>query len=136
MQDYHRLFCRFLVLVHPLKIATNLNNNQAQILGHSKIQKKMSAENQRRFFIEIFETFLSEDSENQLPLTNQALWDDLRATYSSLKENKTVAPQSISDIVRVRRDPGLWDEGIEAAYLRFLKQVPPPSLAACILSIL
>ena len=52
----------------------------------------MSAENQRRFFIEIFETFLSEDSENQLPLTNQALWDELRATYSSLKENKTVAP--------------------------------------------
>ena len=45
----------------------------------AKIQKKMPEETQKRLFIEIFETFLSEESENHLPLTNQALWGELRA---------------------------------------------------------
>ena len=105
-------------------------------MGHSKIQKKMPEETQKRFFIEIFETFLSEESENHLPLTNQALWGELRTTYTSLKEKKSVSSQSISTLLRVRRDPGVWDDGLEPAYARFVKQVPPPTLAACILSIL
>ena len=105
-------------------------------MGHSKIQKKMPEETQKRFFIEIFETFLSEESENHLPLTNQALWGELRATYTGLKEKKSVSSQSISALLRVRRDPGVWDDGLEPAYARFVKQVPPPTLAACILSIL
>ena len=72
-----------------------------------------------------------------LPLSNQALWADLLATHSSLQKKVPVSNESLNEILKVRKDPGIWDDGIEPpSYMRFLKQAPPPTLAACILSIL
>ena len=127
---------RFLVLCQPLKLSSNVNNNQPQILGHSKIHKTLSEDERKRLFKEIFQAFMSEDSENVLPLSNQALWADLLATYNSLMAKESVPSDSLNKIVQVRKDPGVWDDGIEPSYARFLKQTPPPTLAACILSIL
>jgi len=127
---------RFLVLIQPLKNCANFNNNHAQILGHSKIHRGLSESDRKRLFVDIFDNFLSEESEDVLPLSNQALWGDLLATRNSIKSGLPVSLQSIMEIVLVRKDPGVWDEGIEPAYMRFLAQVPPPTLSACILSIL
>ena len=127
---------RFLVLIHPLKICSPLNNNEAPILGHTKIQKTMSEDDRKRLFTDIFETFLSEDSDDVLPLSNQALWADLLATFNALQSKEPVTNESLNKILQVRKDPGIWDDGLEPTYMRFLKQAPPPTLAACILSIL
>lgn len=127
---------RFLVLIQPLKSCANFNNNHAQILGHSKIHHGLTESDRKRLFMDIFDTFLSEDSEDVLPLSNQALWGDLLATSNSIKAGLPVSMESIIEIIQVRKDPGVWDEGIEPTYMRFLKQAPPPTLTACILSIL
>jgi hypothetical protein len=39
----------------------------------------------KRLFLAVGEAFLSEDSEAPLSLANQALWNDLLATFTSLK---------------------------------------------------
>ena len=127
---------RFLVLVHPLKICSPLNNNEAPILGHAKIQKTMSEADRKRLFADLFQTFLSEDSDNVLPLSNQALWAELLATFNALQSKEPVTTESLNKILQVRKDPGIWDDGLEPTYMRFLKQAPPPTLAACLLSIL
>jgi len=134
LSDDENIF-RFLVLIHPLKLHP-INNNQTQILGQNKILKPLSPEETQRLFTDIFQTFLSEDSDNVLPLSNQALWADLLATHSSLQKKVPVSNESLNEILKVRKDPGIWDDGIEPSYMRFLKQAPPPTLAACILSIL
>ena len=123
-------------MVHPLKICSPLNNNEAPILGHSKIQKTMSEDERKRLFADIFKTFLSEDSDNVLPLSNQALWADLLATFNALQSKEPVTTESLNKLLQVRKDPGIWDDGLEPTYMRFLKQAPPPTLAACLLSIL
>jgi len=127
---------RFLVLIQPLKSCANLNNNHAQILGHSKIHHGLTESDRKRLFVDIFDTFLSEESEDVLPVSNQALWADLLATSNSIKAGLSVSMESMMEIVQVRKDPGVWDEGIEPTYMRFLKQAPPPTLTACLLSIL
>jgi len=132
--DVHIL--RFLVLIQPLKICSNINNNQPPILGHDKLHKTISEADKKRLFSDIFQTFLSEDSESMLPLSNQALWADLQATYNALQNKTSVTNEALNQILQVRRDANIWDEGLEPSYIRFLKQTPPPTLAACILSIL
>lgn len=128
---------RFLVLIQPLKSCANFNNNNhAQILGHSKIHHGLTESDRKRLFVDIFDTFLSEESEDVLPLSNQALWGDLLATSNSIKAGLSVSMESIMEITQVRKDPGIWDEGIEPTYMRFLRQAPPPTLTACIMSIL
>jgi len=127
---------RFLVMVQPFRSCANFNNNHTQILGHSKIHHALSEEDRKRLFVDIFDTFLSEDSEDVLPLSNQALWSDLLATSNSIKAGLPVSMDSIMEINLVRKDPGIWDESIEPTYMRFLRQNPPPTLTACIMSIL
>ena len=129
-------YYRFLVLIQPLKICSNINNNQPPILGHDKLHKTISEADKKRLFSDIFQTFLSEDSESMLPLSNQALWADLQATYNALQNKTSVTNEALNQILQVRRDANIWDEGLEPSYIRFLKQTPPPTLAACILSIL
>ena len=127
---------RFLVLIQPLRTCYPLNNNQTQILGHTKITKSLSEDERKRFFTEIFQNFLSEDCDNMLPLSNQALWASLNDTFTTMQAKKTVKSESLNEIINVRKDPSVWDEGIEPTYMRFIKQSPAPTLAACILSIL
>ena len=118
---------RFLVLIQPLKSCANFNNNHWDTPRFTKT---------KRLFVEIFDTFFSEDSEDVLPLSNQALWGDLLATSNSIKAGLPVSMESMMEIIHVRKDPGIWDDGLEPTYMRFLKQAPPPTLTACILSIL
>lgn len=96
----------------------------------------MSEDDRKRLFTDIFQTFLSEDSDNVLPLSNQALWADLLATFNALQSKQPVTIESLNKILQVRKDPGVWDDGLEPSYMRFLKHAPPPTLAACLLSIL
>merc|ERR1719334_1877701 len=96
---------RFLVLIQPFKSCANFNNNHTQILGHSKIHHALSEEDRKRLFVDIFDTFLSEDSEDVLPLSNQAVWSDLLATSNSIKAGLPVSIDSIMEINLVRKDP-------------------------------
>lgn len=133
---------KFLVLVQPLKACGHTNNNEPKILGHGKLHRAASVADQRRLFLECVETFLSEDSEELLPLTSSSLWQEISASVTALRTEKAgrndpeVLRQAVLRILEVRKDPGVWDEGIEPTYIRFVKQAPPPSLTACILSIL
>jgi len=130
---------KFLVLVQPLKTCKNVNNNEPKILGHSLIERVVSPSEQRRLFLECVDTFLSEDSEELLPLSSSSLWDEILVLDASLKAgtgDEEVLRQAVHRLLQVRKDPGIWDSGIEPTYIRFLRQVPPPSLTACILSIL
>jgi hypothetical protein len=45
----------------------------------------MEREEKERLFLGVGEAFLSEDSQEPLNLSNGALWNDLAATYASLK---------------------------------------------------
>jgi hypothetical protein len=45
----------------------------------------MGREEKERLFLAVGEAFLSEDSQEPLNLSNGALWNDLAATYASLK---------------------------------------------------
>jgi hypothetical protein len=45
----------------------------------------MGREEKERLFLAIGDAFLSEDSQEPLNLSNGALWNDLAATYASLK---------------------------------------------------
>merc|ERR1712037_972363 len=60
---------KFLILVQPLKLSAKTNNNEPKILGHSKLERVVSLEDQKRLFLEAVETFLSEESEALLPLS-------------------------------------------------------------------
>jgi len=133
---------KFLVLVQPLKACGHTNNNEPKILGHSKLHRVASVVDQRRLFLECVDTFLSEDSEEVLPLSSSSLWEEIIDSATVLRgekagrNNPDVLKQAVLKILEVRKDPGIWDEGIEPTYTRFVKQVPSPSLTACILSIL
>jgi hypothetical protein len=58
--------------LQPLKLATTST-------------RRMERQEKQRLFLAVGEAFFSEDSEDTLGLSNEALWNDLAATYSSLK---------------------------------------------------
>ena len=101
----------------------------------------MSEENQKKLFIDLFETFLHKDSnkKDKIPVSNKVLRQELKKAYESLEENKPISAQSISDIVLVREDPAIWDNGLDSQYKVFLAKDRKPTLAStacCLLSIL
>ena len=98
----------------------------------------MSLEDQRRLFLEAVDTFLSEDSDTFLPLSSPALWQQLQDAAIKLrtKADESAVREAVSKLLEVRRDQKIWEDGIEPCYSRFLKQTPPPSITACLLSIL
>jgi len=129
---------KFLILVQPLKLSAKTNNNEPKILGHSKLERVVSLEDQRRLFLEAVETFLSEESEALLPLSSPVLWQQLQdaAVRLRTKTEEIEVREAVAKLLEVRRDQKVWEDGIEPCYTRFLKQTPPPSITACLLSIL
>jgi len=129
---------KFLILVQPLKLSAKTNNNEPKILGHSKLERVVSLEDQRRLFLEAVETFLSEESEALLPLSSPVLWQQLQDAAAKLrtKTEEIEVREAVAKLLEVRRDQKVWEDGIEPCYTRFLKQTPPPSITACLLSIL
>ena len=125
-------------LSQPLKLSAKTNNNEPKILGHSKLERVVSLEDQRRLFLEAVDTFLSEDSDTFLPLSSPALWQQLQDAAIKLrtKADESEVREAVSKLLEVRRDQKIWEDGIEPCYSRFLKQTPPPSITACLLSIL
>ena len=125
-------------MLQPLKLAAKTNNNEPKILGHSKLERVVSLEDQRRLFLEAVDTFLSEESEALLPLSSPALWQQLQDAAVKLrtKTKENVVREAVAKLLEVRRDQKIWEDGIEPCYARFLKQTPPPSITACLLSIL
>ena len=104
-------------------------------MGHSKIQKKMSEENQKKLFIDLFETFLHKDSKekDKIPVSNKELKKELKNAYDNLKKNQPIT-QSLSDILEVRRDQKIWDD-LNSQYTTFLRNYRQSNVA-CLLSIL
>ena len=100
---------RFLVMDQPIFLHRNSTT--------------FNLENLRSLFVDICDTFLTEESENVLPLSNQVLLHDLLETADIIKSGLPVTVSSILYINMVRKDPGIWDEGIEPTYYRFLKQM-------------
>merc|ERR1719266_2331562 len=129
---------KFLILVQPLKLSAKTNNNEPKILGHSKLERVVSLEDQRRLFLEAVDTFLSEESEALLPLSSPVLWQQLQDAAIKLRTtaDESEVREAVSKLLEVRRDQKIWEDGIEPCYSRFLKQTPPPSITACLLSIL
>lgn len=115
-----------------------MNNNEPKILGHGKLQRSLSPGHQKRLFLECFDTFMGEDAEEVLPLSSPALWKQIFDAATALRTSKEpgVPRESVLLLLEVRRDPLLWDQTLQPSYTRFLRQTPPPSLTACILSIL
>ena len=103
-------------------------------------KKKMSIENQKKLFIDLFETFLNMESEekNKIPLSNKERRTELKKTYQSLKETQPISAESISkaisEILRVRQDPSIWDNGLALQYTTFREKYKPTM--GCLLSIL
>merc|ERR1712038_2231604 len=125
---------KFLILVQPLKLAAKTNNNEPKILGHTKLERVVSLEDQRRLFLDAVDTFLSEESEALLPLSSPALWQQLQDAAIKLrtKADESEVREAVSKLLEVRRDQKIWEDGIEPCYSRFLKQTPPPSITACL----
>ena len=125
-------------MLQPLKLAAKTNNNEPKILGHSKLERMVSLEDQKRLFLEAVDTFLSEESEDLLPLSSPVLWQQLQDAAVKLrtKTEENDVREAVAKLLEVRRDQKIWEDGIEPCYTRFLKQTPPPSITACLLSIL
>ena len=69
-------------MVQPLRLAATSN-------------RRLGRDEKQRLFLCVGEAFLSEDSEAPLSLANQALWNDLAATYASLKAGLQVKISAI-----------------------------------------
>ena len=98
----------------------------------------MSEEDQKKLFTDIFKTFLHEDSEmkDEIPVSNKKLREELRKAYESLDEKKQIPQQAISDLLLLRKDPAIWDDGLVPQYTKFLAIDRKPTISACLLSIL
>ena len=55
---------------------------------------RMRREDKQRLFLAVGESFFSEDSDVPLGLSNEALWNDLSATFASLKAGLQVRVSS------------------------------------------
>ena len=97
---------------------------------------ELSPAERQRLFRTLWVAFLSEDSDCLVPLSDNTLWAELRNTEAELAAGRSVSTAALDRMGEVGRDPGLWEGGLEPSYARFLAQTPPPSLTACLLSIL
>ena len=101
----------------------------------SKKSKTVTIRDRSKNFQDIGETFFSEESSTQLPLSNQTLWNQIHATLTSLKAGLAVSEEALDDLNTAGKDPAVWDDGLEPAFIKFIQQKPAPALA-CLLSIL
>jgi len=114
---------KFLVFTQPLK-------NQYS----KKKTFGASVKDRRRLFSTVCHYFLSEES--SISLDNESLFNDLLATYNSIKAGLQVSEESMMELLRARRDPLVWEEGLEPVYMDFASQAANNNHVACLLSLL
>ena len=81
-------------------------------------------------------TFFSEESEDQIALSNQKLFEIL-STYSENTDNSSVTKEMLDHLKKAQKDSLVWIHGLDPVYMNFLKQTSTSrSAMACLLSIL
>ena len=105
----------------------NANNRNKERLKHE----------QRQVFDFIMITFFSEDSENQIALSNQKLFDILSSYAENTGSDQPVNGEMLEHLKKAEKDSKVWLNGLDPAYMNFLKQTnTSKSAIACLLSIL
>ena len=72
---------------------------------------RMRREDKQRLFLAVGESFFSEDSDVPLGLSNEALWNDLSATFASLKAGLQVRVSSSVRSHSASPHPLEWPRG-------------------------
>lgn len=119
-----------IVLQYETFIAKQKNKNNA------KIGEKLKAE-QRQVFYHIMVTFFAEDSEEQIALSNQKLFELLSSYSENAGNERNLTEEMLNHLKRAQKDSNVWSEGLEPTYVKFLKQTnTSTNPIACLLSIL
>ena len=132
--DEHEQMLRFLlltqiVLEYQKLIESDQNSN-------SDKQKEKLKREQRELFDYIVATFFSEESEDQIALSNQKLFEIL-STYAEHTEKGNVTKEMVEHLKKAQKDSSVWIHGLDPVYMNFLKQTSTTrSAMACLLSIL
>ena len=109
---------------------TSLNQLKQSKLNNDKRQSLRKQ--QEVIFKKVITTFFSEDSQEQISLSNEHLFNELSSTNL---EAPNVTDQQLECLRKAREDSSVTSELLEPCYLKFLEQYRP-SLKACLLSIL
>ena len=82
--------------------------------------------------------FFDEDSAEELCLSNVTLFEALCASAAALRADAAaeVSDRDLKNILRARKDVGVWQKGLEPKFMKFAASVQPSSPIACLLSIL
>ena len=100
------------------------------------MNEKLKAE-QRQVFYHIVVTFFAEDSEEQIALSNQKLFELLSSYSENVEGERNLTEEMLSHLKRAKKDSNVWSEGLAPIYVNFLKQTnTSTSPIACLLSIL
>ena len=100
-------------------------------------QKEKLKREQRKVFDHIVITFFSEESEDQIALSNQKLFDILSTYAESVGNDKPVSEEMLNHLKKAKTDSKVWANGLDPIYMNFLNQTnTSKSVIACILSIL
>ena len=100
-------------------------------------QKERLKHEQRQVFDYIMITFFSEESEDQIALSNQKLFDILSSYSENTGSDKNLNDEMLKHLKKAEKDSKVWLHGLDPVYMNFLKQTnTPKSAIACLLSIL
>ena len=126
---------RFLVLTEiVLQYETLLAKQRSK--NNAKMGEKLKAE-QRQVFYHIVVTFFAEDSEEQIALSNQKLFELLSSYSENVEGERNLTEEMLNHLKRAQKDSNVWSEGLEPIYVNFLKQTnTSTNPIACLLSIL
>ena len=125
---------RFLLLTQiALEYQKLIESDQNK--SSAKEKEKLKRE-QSELFHYIMVTFFSEESEDQIALSNQKLFEIL-STYAEHSENRSVTKEMLDHLKKAQKDSSVWIHGLDPIYMNFLKQTSTTrSAMACLLSIL
>ena len=92
---------------------------------------------QRQVFGHIMTHYFSEESENQISLSNQKLFDLLSTYAENSGSGERLTEDMLSHLKKARDDSNVWSAGLDPVYMNFLKtRSMNTSVIACLLSIL
>ena len=115
-QTLHFLVLTEIVLQYETFLAKQKNKNNA------KIGEKLKNE-QRQVFYHIVVTFFAEDSEEQIALSNQKLFELLSSYSENAGKERNLTEEMLTHLKRAQKDSNVWSEGLEPIYVNILKCV-------------
>ncbi|XP_059093907.1 uncharacterized protein LOC131888958 isoform X2 [Tigriopus californicus] len=119
---------KFLVLTQPLQANHDICLNKKRKPCLSKKETEILV---KRAVMEFF----SENSEEQLCLSNQDLFQSLFESSKRLARGGKVHKDDLTLLLTARTDLDVWYDGLEPEFMRFIQRIGPSAIA-CILSIL